>query len=299
MAGMGMRGALLLGVIGALGVSVGVGACSDDGARRCAEQSGATFCVQRQGPTGVEPTAEGLLPGSTLSFAVTGIDQTAEPFTSEVGPDGVPDRAGVVGQLGAAGAVDPAGERSCSPAPRPTAHRSRPRSRWAADARVGSASPARSRVWRRRVDSPLSSGEGPSRLFLRRFLATLHAAEGTSNGRGRDRDREVGAAGVRVRRHRHRARVAARGTPRTSTSRGRSTPSSSSSPSSPPRWTASSRRRPRSRSGVSAASRASTSRASGPATTTPTPCSTRSRRSIPRRPRVGCRSSTRSRSRTS
>jgi hypothetical protein len=107
----GRRGAPLVRVTALIGLVLGLGvvtACSDDEAKACAEQSGATFCVERQG-TGVEPTAEGLLPGSTLSFSVSGTP-ASEPFTSEVGPDGVPDKAGVVGSLGPAGAEDLAGE---------------------------------------------------------------------------------------------------------------------------------------------------------------------------------------------
>jgi hypothetical protein len=96
-------------VLGAIVLSAaGLGACGDEAATTCTEQSGATFCVQREGGSGLAPSAEGLQPGSTLTYAVAGFGPEAQPFTSTVGPSGKPDKTGVIGVMSATAAFDPA-----------------------------------------------------------------------------------------------------------------------------------------------------------------------------------------------
>jgi hypothetical protein len=89
-------------------VAIGLGGCGDEAATRCVDQSGASFCLQRQGGSGLAPSAEGLLPGSTLTYAVRGFGPEGQPFTSTVGQSGRPDKTGVIGAMSATEAFDPA-----------------------------------------------------------------------------------------------------------------------------------------------------------------------------------------------
>ncbi len=99
------RAAVLSAVVLA---AVGLGACGDEAAATCVDQSGATFCLQRQGGSGLAPSAEGLQPGSTLTYAVRGFGPEGQPYTSTVGQTGRPDKTGVIGVISAMEAFDPA-----------------------------------------------------------------------------------------------------------------------------------------------------------------------------------------------
>ena len=83
--------------------SAALGACGDEEASTCVDQAGATFCVQRQGQAGIEPTATGLKPGTQWSVVLEGegVPESAglQPTAMEVGPTG--DAGGMtVGVLG-------------------------------------------------------------------------------------------------------------------------------------------------------------------------------------------------------
>ena len=84
--------ATAIGVAGVVVGLTGFAACSDEAARVCSEQSGATFCVRRQGQAAVEPTATGLKPGSAWSVVLTGEGVPAgaddQPTVMQVSPDG-------------------------------------------------------------------------------------------------------------------------------------------------------------------------------------------------------------------
>lgn len=80
-------------MLGAVVVSAaGLGACGEEAATTCVDQSGARFCVTRQGKAAVDPTATGLKPGSDWSVVLTGDGvpegASAQPRAMQVSADG-------------------------------------------------------------------------------------------------------------------------------------------------------------------------------------------------------------------
>jgi hypothetical protein len=80
------------GAAGGVVATIGLGACGDEAAKVCSEQSGATFCVRRQGQAAVEVSATGLAPGSDWSAVLEGDgvpdSSGAQPRVMQVGPEG-------------------------------------------------------------------------------------------------------------------------------------------------------------------------------------------------------------------